>query len=152
MEPVLGMSLGTSDWLTITQERIDMFATATGDHNWIHVDRDRAARESPFGATIAHGFLSLSLIPALKSEIFQYSNVKMLLNYGTDKVRFTAPVRVDSRVRLESTLVSAVDAPDGAVRVVARHTLHVEGQPKPALVADAISRILFRHNPDNEKV
>ena len=130
--------LGSSNWLTIDQERIQAFAVATGDHNWIHVDVERAA-EGPFGRTIAHGYLTLSLIPLLLKEVFEFSPRKMGLNYGLNRVRFPAPVPVDSRIRANVELVSVEDAGD-ALQVVVRTSVEIEGQQKPACVAEALFR------------
>lgn len=144
LHAAVGEYLGASDWLEITQERIDTFADATGDHQWIHVDAARAATDSPFGTTIAHGFLSLSLMSMLNWEIYTVDNVRLALNYGTNKVRFISPVRVGARVRLHSTLASVTDVdPDRAVQVVVTSRLEIAHEPKPALVADHIGRFLF---------
>src|SRR5690606_23845464 len=108
----VGTQLGASDWLTVDQKRIDGFADATGDHQWIHVDPERA-KNGPFGRTIAHGFLTLSLVPIFSSQVFRLENVKMGINYGLNKVRFTAPVPVGSRLRGSFELLSVTDVPDG---------------------------------------
>jgi acyl dehydratase len=135
-----GEPLGTSDWLTVTQERIDTFADATGDHQWIHVDVERA-KDGPFGGTIAHGYLTLSLIPVLAAELFTVRGVRMAVNYGTDKVRFPAPVPAGSRVRDAAVLIDAVDTAAG-VRLTVRHTIELEGFAKPACVADTLSLVV----------
>ena len=139
----VGEPLGTSDWVQITQERIDTFARATGDHQWIHVDVDRAQAESPYGGPIAHGYLSLSLLPALGWQIYTTEGATMGVNYGSNKVRFPAPVPVGSRVRLSSVLLDATQRPDGAVHMVVEQTLEIEGHPKPAVVAETVSRVVY---------
>lgn len=133
-----GDVLGTSDWLVIEQSRIDQFADATGDHQWIHVDPDRAA-DGPFGATIAHGFLTLSLLPPLLNQLYRVDNVTMAVNYGLEKVRFVAPVRVDSRIRLSAKVLS-VKALEGAVQATFESTFEVEGSEKPAAVVQSVVR------------
>jgi acyl dehydratase len=138
----VGSHLGYSDWHDVDQARIDAFADATGDHQWIHVDPERAKSESPFGTTIAHGYLTLSLIPWLMSEVIGYEGVKMGVNYGCNKVRFPAPVKVNSRVRAGAELIEAEDVP-GGVQVVNRVTIEVEGSEKPSCVAETVSRIYF---------
>jgi acyl dehydratase len=138
----VGQELGHSDWVEITQERVDTFADATGDHQWIHVDVDRAA-EGPFGTTIAHGYLTLSLGPALLHDVVEWRNTRMGINYGLDKVRFPAPVPVGSRVRLAATLVAAEPVGDDGVQVTLRTTFEIEGGTKPACVADLVLRYFF---------
>ena len=133
-----GQHLGYSDWLEIDQQRIDLFADATGDHQWIHVDPERA-REGPFGATIAHGYLTLSLANLFLPQIMEVQNVSMGVNYGCDKVRFPAPVPVGSRVRGGGEVLSAEEV-KGGVQVVVRITVEVEGSERPACVIDTISR------------
>lgn len=133
-----GDVLGTSDWLQVDQRRIDLFADATGDHQWIHVDAERAA-EGPFGATIAHGFLTLSLLPPLLNQLYRVDNVRMAVNYGLEKVRFMAPVRVDGRIRLSSKVLSVTPL-DGAVQATFESTFEVEGSEKPAAVVQSIVR------------
>jgi acyl dehydratase len=139
-----GTELGTSEWLAIDQERINQFADATGDHQWIHVDPERAA-EGPFGSTIAPGYLTLSLLPQFSWEIYTLEGVKAGINYGLNKVRFVQPVRVGSRVRSTIKLVSVTDAGNGAWQVLASHRVDVEvgGKPKPACIAETISRVVF---------
>jgi acyl dehydratase len=134
----VGQHLGHSEWLTIKQDRIDQFADATGDHQWIHVDPDRAA-EGPFGKTIAHGYLTLSLANLFLPEIMQVNNVSMGVNYGCEKVRFPAPVPVGSRVRGGGEVISAEEV-KGGIQVVVRITIEIEGGDKPACVIDTISR------------
>ncbi len=134
----VGRNLGHSDWLQITQERINQFADATGDHQWIHVDPQRA-KTGPFGATIAHGYLTLSLVNMFLPQIVQVQGIRMGVNYGCDKVRFPAPVRVGSRIRGSGELVKVEDVKDG-VQATVRVTVEIEGSDRPACVADTISR------------
>ena len=135
----LGLEVAVSDWVTITQERINLFAEATGDHQWIHIDPERAANESPFGTTIAHGFLTLSLVPYLKGECIEFTGVKMGVNYGTNRVRFMAPVKVNSKLRGRFKLMS-VEPIKGGVQMVWECTLELEGLEKPACIAELVSR------------
>lgn len=134
----VGEKLGPTDWVTIDQARIDKFADATGDHQWIHVDPVRAAK-GPFGATIAHGYLTLSLASLFLPQLMETKNVAMGVNYGTDRVRFPAPVRVGSRVRARGEILSAEEIKGGG-QVVIRVTIEIEGGAKPACVVDTISR------------
>jgi acyl dehydratase len=138
-----GQELGVSEWLRIDQDRINGFADVTEDHQWIHVDVDRAKSESPYGAPIAHGFLTLSLIPALSKDNYKIAKSKMALNYGLNKVRFLAPVPAGSQVRVRSELVDATKVDDTTVNLTVRHTVELDGSTKPAAVADMIVRILF---------
>ena len=139
----IGRELGVSDWITVDQERINQFAECTGDHQWIHVDVERARRESPFGTTIAHGYLTLSLLPAMQFSVGTLpSGVKAGLNYGADKVRFVNPVKAGARIRDRITLVAAEDRGNGRVLVTSRHTVEIEGEEKPALVADTLALLL----------
>ncbi|HLU73495.1 MAG TPA: MaoC family dehydratase [Nonomuraea sp.] len=133
-----GEVLGTSDWLTVEQERIDGFADATGDHQWIHVDVERA-KDGPFGGTIAHGFLTLSLLPVFFQEIYRVDGVRMAVNYGLNKVRFPAPARVGARLRATSRLVEVTPL-DGAVQAVLSTTIEAEGSEKPVCVAESVVR------------
>ncbi len=133
-----GQHLGYSDWLEIDQKRIDLFADATGDHQWIHVDPERAA-EGPFGKTIAHGYLSLSLVNLFLPQIMKVDNVSMGVNYGCEKVRFPAPVPVGSRVRGGGEVIS-VEQVKGGVQIVVRITVEIDGGDRPACVIDTISR------------
>ncbi|MFJ5224770.1 MaoC family dehydratase [Streptomyces sp. NPDC088400] len=137
----VGEQLGHSDWLEIDQKRIDLFADATGDHQWIHVDPERAAA-GPFGTTIAHGYLTLSLLPALVPQILRVENVKMGINYGTNKVRFPSPVPVGSRLRASAVLKDVSDAGEG-VQITMLVTIEREGGGKPACVAESVSRYHF---------
>jgi acyl dehydratase len=138
LRAAVGEELGTTGWLEIDQKRIDLFADATGDHQWIHVDPDRAA-QGPFGATIAHGFLTLSLIPSLTPELLRVEGMKMGVNYGVNKVRFPAPVPVGSRLRA-SGLIAEVTEVAGGVQLVTRITIEREGGEKPVCVAETVSR------------
>jgi len=134
----VGQRLGVSDWVTVDQAMIDKFADATGDHQWIHVDVERAKREMPGGKTIAHGFLTLSLVAGLAHQIYDIRNRSRGINYGSNKVRFTAPVPVGSRVRLSQTLKN-VEVISGGVRMTFESTMEVEGSARPALVAETLS-------------
>lgn len=139
LKAAVGEHLGTSDWVVIDQARIDQFAEATGDHQWIHVDPDKA-KDGPFGTTIAHGYLTLSIIPMLNWQAYMVEGVRMGVNYGLNKVRFMAPVPVGSRVRSSTELVEATDVP-GGVQMVARVTVQIEGGEKPVCVAETVSRL-----------
>lgn len=141
VEAAIGEHLGQSGWRTITQEQIDLFADATDDHQWIHIDPQRAA-DGPFGATVAHGYLSLSLLAAFSSEIIAIEGVRMSINYGLDRVRFLAPVRVASRVRSSADLLSAAQV-DAGLRIAVRHTVEIEGEAKPALVAESLALLFW---------
>lgn len=135
-----GTELGTSDWILIDQQRVNQFADATGDHQWIHVDVSRAAK-GPFGGTIAHGYLTLSLIPWLGSQIFTLQTPGAKLNYGINKVRFPAPVPVGSRIRLTVTMGDVVDLPSGKQLTVG-HVIEIEDEDKPACVAETVVLLL----------
>ena len=134
-----GQPLGDSDWMQVDQERIDRFAEATGDHQWIHVDREKA-KQGPFGTTIAHGFLTLSLIPALTSGLLKVEGVRMGINYGLNKVRFPSPVRSGSKVKASVRNVSVEDV-QGGIQIVNEVTISIEGEPKPACVAETVTRL-----------
>lgn len=140
---LVASELGFSGWLEVDQPRIDLFAEATGDHQWIHVDAERAKAESPYGAPIAHGLLTLSLIPALSKQCFILENTRMGINYGFNKVRFIAPVVVGSRVRVRSVLADATRIDDATVQLAVQHTIEIQGSEKPAAVAEMIGRYLF---------
>ena len=135
-----GEELGTTDWVTIEQDRVDKFADATGDHQWIHVDVERAAT-GPFGGTIAHGYLTLSLVPWLGSQVFSLETPGAKLNYGVNKVRFPNPVRVGSRVRNTVSVGDVTDLPSGKQLTVG-HVIEIEGQDKPACVAETVVLLL----------
>ena len=130
-----GKPLGPSDWTTITQERIDAFAAATGDHQWIHCDAERARRESPWGGTIAHGYLTLSLAPVLLAQIVVIRDMKTVVNTGADKVRLSSPVPAGSRVRMSAEFKDTREVPGGGLRVSVALRFEVEGNPKPACLA-----------------
>jgi acyl dehydratase len=132
--------LPPSDWITVTQEMINQFAEATSDHQWIHVDTSRAEKESPYKTTIAHGFLTLSLIPKLRAAAFEMPSPRMAINYGLNKVRFTGPVPAGSRVRAVFTLTKLDALPDNGVQAQWSATLFREGSDKPVLVAETLSR------------
>ncbi len=136
----VGADLGTSEWIEIDQERIDLFAEATGDHQWIHVDPEAAAA-GPFGATIAHGYLTLALTNQFLPEIVRVEGVSMGINYGTNKVRFPQPVTVGSKVRGSAVLTEAAEIP-GGVQAVVTITVEIDGQAKPACVVESVSRFL----------
>ena len=145
IQEYVGRELGVSDWLTVDQERINQFAACTGDQQWIHVDVERARRESPYGSTIAHGYLILALLPQ-----FQYAiglipaGVMQAVNYGIGQVRFVAPVKPGARIRDRVTLNAADDKGDGRVLITTRNTVEIEGEGKPALVAETLALLIGR--------
>jgi acyl dehydratase len=139
----VGQELGVSQWIAVDQDRINAFADTTGDHQWIHVDVERARSESPYGTTIAHGFLTLSLIPALSKDNYRVDNAKMGINYGLNKVRFLAPVPAGSLVRLRSDLVDAKKVNDSTVDLTVQQTVELNGSERPAAVAEVIARMVF---------
>ena len=139
LKELVGTHLGYSDYLEITQERVNQFAEATGDHQWIHVDPERAKAESPFGGPIAHGYLTVSLGPVLSPQIMRVEGVKMAVNYGCGKVRFPSPVPVGSKLRLGAELTNVEDIPGGA-QVYMTFTFEVEGAAKPSCVSEVIFR------------
>ena len=132
----IGKDLGPSDWITVDQPMIDKFAEATGDHQWIHVDVERAKREMPGGKTIAHGYLTLSLVPRLASTLVKVTAVSRGVNYGSNKVRFTSTVPAGSRIRLHQKIVKVEPVENNGVRVTSEVKMEVEGQERPALVAE----------------
>ena len=138
----VGTELGTTDWVSVTQERINTFADATGDHQWIHVDPERA-KDGPFGACVAHGYLTLSLANLFLPQLVSYQRLKMGVNYGCDKVRFPAPVKVNSRVRGRGQVVAAEPVKGDGVQVTVRISVEIEGADKPGCVVDTISRLYF---------
>lgn len=142
LRSLVGQRLGTSEWFEVTQARIDAFAEATGDRQWIHVDPERAARESPYKTTIAHGFFTISLTIALCEQAFRVEGATMVVNYGLNRVRFPSSVPVGSRIRLTADLVSLTDASQG-VQVVLKETFEVEGATRPACVAEQVLRLFF---------
>ena len=135
-----GAELGPTEWLQITQERVDLFADATEDHQWIHVDPERAA-SGPFGGTIAHGLLTLSLLPHFTHQLYTVDNIAMAINYGYNKVRFITPVRVGAKLRARAVLAS-VSQLDNAVQATVNTTVEIEGAEKPAAVAESIVRFM----------
>jgi acyl dehydratase len=141
LKAAVGKHLGHSDWLRIDQQRIDGFADATGDHQWIHVDPERA-RSGPFGCTIAHGYLTLSITNCFLPDLVRVPGAKLGINYGANKLRFPAPVKVGSRVRCAAEVLEASDVP-GGVQVVTRLTVEIEGSEKPACVVESITRYVF---------
>ena len=135
-----GTELGPTDWLEVTQDRVNLFADATDDHQWIHVDPDRAAN-GPFGGTIAHGLLTLSLLPHFTQQLYTVDNIAMAINYGYNKVRFITPVRVGAKIRARAQ-IAKVDQLDGAVQSTLTVTVEIEGSDKPAAVAESIVRFI----------
>jgi acyl dehydratase len=143
----VGRELGASDWVTVDQDRIDHFADCTGDRQWIHVDVDRATRESPFGGPIAHGYLTLSLLAAMVMELgIIPADAATGLNYGLDKVRFVAPVKSGARVRTRATLVAAEPQTAGRVLLKLHCTLEIDGEAKPALVAEILCMLIGKRD------
>lgn len=140
LESAVGSHLGYSEWQTITQDQIDAFADATGDHQWIHIDTEKAAH-GPFGTTIAHGYLTLSLVPLLVAQIYRIEGVKMGVNYGANRLRFPAPVPVDSKVRAGVELLS-VEPGGGGHLVTAKVTIEREGGDKPVCVVETVSLVV----------
>jgi acyl dehydratase len=138
LQALVGQDLGESDWITVDQHRIDLFADATGDHHWSHVDPAKAAA-GPFGTTVAHGFLTLSLLPEMAADAFEIEGSRMGVNYGLNRVRFTAPVSVDSRLRGRFKLLS-YEAIEGGAQMVMEVTMEREGSPKPVCIAESIVR------------
>lgn len=138
MKGLIGQELGTSDWVLVDQPMIDKFAEATGDHQWIHVDVERAKKEMPNGKTIAHGFLTLSLVPRLAATIMSIEHRSRGINYGLNKVRFTSPVPAGSRVRLKQKLLAADDVKGDGIRLTFENTVEIEGSSMPALVAEGL--------------
>jgi acyl dehydratase len=136
-----GTELGTSDWVEVTQQRVEKFADATDDHQWIHVDVERAKKESPFGGPIAHGYLTLSLLIPMWSQVLTVTDAQMAVNYGLNKVRFPAPVPSGSKIRLTATLTS-VEEIRGGLQVVVTAVIEAEGLPKPVCVAEPVFRFL----------
>lgn len=139
LQSLAGQEIGVSDWIEVTQGMIDSFAETTGDRQWIHTDPERAARESPYGRTIAHGFLTLSLLSRLKSQAVSVRGIKMAINYGLNRVRFPSPVRSGARIRGRFTLQS-VEPIEGGVQTVVAGTVEIEGERKPAVAAEWVLR------------
>jgi len=139
LKSFVGREVGVSDWHAITQDHVQQFADATGDHQWIHLDRERARRESPFGTTIAHGFLTLSLISSLMKEAVQISGARLVVNYGVNRVRFPAPVRVDSKVRARFSVLAAKELGD-SLEVTFSVAVECDSAKKPCCVAEWVLR------------
>ena len=139
LESLIGTELGASPWLSITQEMVDRFADVTLDHQWIHVDAERASRESPYGTTIAHGFLTLSLVPHFTQQIGDLRGVSRQINYGVNKVRFPNAVRTGTRVRGVQTVLVMTRLDPGTVRFTSRVVIEIEGETKPACVAETVT-------------
>ncbi len=135
-----GQELGVSEWIAITQDRIDMFADATGDRQWIHVDPERAA-EGPFGVTVAHGYLTLSMLPFLGAQVFAFAGNLARVNYGLNKVRFVSPVRVGAKIRNRVVMLEVVDVKKGQ-QVTLQHTIEIKGAEKPACVAETVTLLM----------
>jgi acyl dehydratase len=135
----VGTTLGPGPWFEVDQKRVDLFADATDDHQWIHVDPARAA-DGPFGGTIAHGYLTLSLLPVLMKDLYRVDGVRMGINYGLNKVRFPSPVRVGARIRLAAEIAAVEPVGGGGVQVVLRSTVEAEGADKPVCVAESVVR------------
>jgi acyl dehydratase len=139
LKALAGTDLGRSDWLEITQERVNTFADATNDHQWIHVDPERA-KDGPFGGTIAHGYLTLSLLIPLFNELLDIQGMKMSINYGLEKVRFPSPVKVGAKIRLAGKVAEVEDVPGNGVQMLLDFTVEIDGAAKPACVARAVYR------------
>jgi acyl dehydratase len=139
LPPLVGQEIAVSDWVTVTQQRIDQFAEATGDHQWIHVDPQRAA-SGPFGTTIAHGYLTLSMLPLFAQSALEFRGVRMAVNYGLNRVRFMSPVPVDSELRARFKLVSVEDIAGNGMQVTTEVTVERKGGDRPVCVAEAIAR------------
>jgi acyl dehydratase len=143
----IGSELGSSDWVTVGQDRIDQFAACTGDRQWIHVDVERARRESPFGGPVAHGYLTLSLVAAMVMELGVIPpDAATGLNYGLDKVRFVAPVKAGARVRMRASLVAAEPQNGGRMLLKLQSTLEIEGEANPALVAEVLCMLIGKRD------
>jgi acyl dehydratase len=139
MTAAVGTELGVSGWVEVTQARIDAFAETTGDRQWIHVDPERARRESPYGATVAHGYLTLSMLPVFITDVIRLDGVRQSVNYGSNRVRFPAPVPAGSRLRGRIRLVAAEPTGDGALRATLETTVEIEGSERPACVAETMA-------------
>ncbi|MDI2125333.1 MaoC family dehydratase [Yinghuangia seranimata] len=140
VKDALGTHLGYSEWLQVTQDRINLFADATGDHQWIHVDVEKA-KEGPFGAPIAHGYLTLALSNLFLPQIVEVQNISMGVNYGVDKIRFPNPVKVDQRIRGGAEITAVSDIP-GGIQVTIKITIEIEGEAKPACIIESLTRYL----------
>jgi acyl dehydratase len=142
MRSLVGREVGPSEWRTVTQADIDAFAELSGDHQWIHVDTERAKTESPYATTIAHGNLTLSMVDGFRGQLISSSGFALGVNYGGNKIRFPAPVPVDSRIRARAEVVSVDEVGGGWFQVVTRFTLEVEGSEKPSFVGDSVTRVM----------
>jgi acyl dehydratase len=142
LKELIGKTIGPGEWRTVTQEDINAFADLTGDHQWIHTDVERAKKESPFGTTIAHGNLTLSMVDGLRIDLISSSGFKLGVNYGWNKVRFPAPVPAESRIRSTAEVTEVEDVGGGWWQIVTRFTVEVEGSEKPCCVADSVGRAL----------
>ncbi|HEX6667627.1 MAG TPA: MaoC family dehydratase [Solirubrobacterales bacterium] len=142
MKAMVGQEVGPSDWRTVTQADIDTFAELSGDHQWIHVDAERAEKESPFGTTIAHGNLTLSMIDGVRNDLITATGFALGVNYGWNKIRFPAPVPVDSRIRVRAELISFDEVGGGWYQAVTRFTVEVDGGEKPCFVGDSVTRVM----------
>jgi acyl dehydratase len=142
MQSLVGQEVGPSEWRTVTQADIDAFAELSGDHQWIHVDPERAKTESPYGTTIAHGNLTLATVDGFRGELIDATGFALGVNYGWNKIRFPAPVPVDSRIRARGELVSFDDLGGGWYQAVTRFTIEVEGADKPSFVGDSVTRVM----------
>lgn len=142
LKTFVGKTLGTSDWFEVTQERVNQFADGTGDHQWIHCDPERAARESPYGTTVAHGYFTLSLGPVLAQQIYTVTGIKLVLNYGLNRVRFPGPVKVGSKVRMSCDLLD-LKVTEHGVQATTKNVFEVAGENKPVCVAESVVRMFF---------
>jgi acyl dehydratase len=142
MQSLIGQEIGPSEWRPVTQADIDAFADLSGDHQWIHVDAERARSESPYGTTIAHGNLTLSMVDGFREQLISSSGFALGVNYGWNKIRFPSPVPVDSRIRAKAEVVSVEEVGAGWHQVVTRFTLEVEGTEKPCFVGDSVTRVM----------
>jgi acyl dehydratase len=142
MQALVGQVIGPSRWRTVTQADIDAFAELSGDHQWIHVDVERARSESPFGTTIAHGNLTLSLVDGFRGELIDATGFALGVNYGWDRIRFPAPVPVDSKVRARAEVISVEEKGGGWYQVITRFTIEVEGSDKPCFAGDSVTRVM----------
>jgi acyl dehydratase len=142
MRSLIGREVGPSEWRTVTQAEVDSFAELSGDHQWIHVDPERASSESPYGTTIAHGNLTLSMVDGFRGQLISSTGFTLGVNYGWNKIRFPAPVPVDSRVRAAAEIISVDEVGGGWWQVVTRFTIEVEGNEKPCFVGDSVTRVM----------
>ena len=142
LKAFVGKEVGVSDWHLVTQEEVNLFGKATGDDQWIHTDPQKAKKESPYGQTIAHGYFTISLAPMFRAQVVEIKGAKMTINYGLNKLRFPAPLPVGKKVRMRAGLISADDVKSG-VQTIWKLTFEVEGQEKPACVAEAVYRYMF---------